>query len=120
MNTEELKTFVRLFDAAITSDNPSVKKALKNLMIISTFVNTETHNKIGPLESAITDIEALRQRVSSLEITVNSGTAQYYEKPYMAYPIQVTAPHSTLPDHTVLDAAIGNFFYNTTPRKGII
>ena len=30
----DLETFIDLFDTAMTSDNPAVKKALKNLILI--------------------------------------------------------------------------------------
>jgi hypothetical protein len=62
-----LETFVDLFDTAMMSDNPTVKKAFKNLMLVATLVNSENDPKIGPLREMVKTIEDLQQRVRVLE-----------------------------------------------------
>ena len=62
-----LEQFVDLFDTAMMSDNPTVKKAFKNLMLVATLVSAENEPKIGPLRELITTINDLRARVSTLE-----------------------------------------------------
>lgn len=66
----DLETFIDLFDTAMTSDNPAVKKALKNLILISTLVDAKSDHGLrqGPLRRAIEDIKHLNQRLTNLEM----------------------------------------------------
>lgn len=66
----DLETFVDLFDTAITSDNPAVKQALKNLLLIATMVQSETPKEkhiTGPLRQVIDDIQTLSRRLYNVE-----------------------------------------------------
>ena len=66
----DLETFVDLFDTAISSDNPTVQRALKNLILISAMVNAQENPeglRRGPLRRVIEDIQALNKRISNLE-----------------------------------------------------
>jgi hypothetical protein len=66
----DLETFVDLFDAALTSDNPAVKKALKNLLLITTMVQSELsaeERMKGPLRQVIDDIRNLNRRLERVE-----------------------------------------------------
>jgi hypothetical protein len=66
----DLETFVGLFDAALTSDNPAVKKALKNLLLITTMVQSELsaeERMKGPLRQVIDDIRDLNRRLERVE-----------------------------------------------------
>lgn len=63
----DLETFVDLFDTAMMSDNPTVRKAFKNLMIVATLVNSDNSSKIGPLREMVKTIDDLQQRVRVLE-----------------------------------------------------
>ena len=66
----DLETFVDLFDTAISSDNPTVQRALKNLILVSTIVNAQENPeglRKGPLRRVIEDIQALNRRVGQLE-----------------------------------------------------
>jgi hypothetical protein len=66
----DLETFIDLFDTAMTSDNPAVQKALKNLILISALVNSKSDHSLrqGPLRRLVEDVKHLNQRVSSLEM----------------------------------------------------
>jgi hypothetical protein len=70
----DLENFVDLFDTAMMSDNPTVRKAFKNLMIVATLVNSENDPKIGPLREMVKTIEDLQQRVRILEATKQYST----------------------------------------------
>lgn len=114
MNNEELKTFVKLFDTAMTSDNPTVKKAFKNLMIVSALVNAETHDIKGPLETIVED---LHTRVSTVETQLQRVIAGYYNT-NTTYPIADpeirrwnSFPTST--DKTITSVFMDEFFHNT-------
>ena len=66
----DLETFVDLFDTAMTSDNPAVKKALKNLILISTLVDAKSDygSRHGPLRRLVEEVKHLNQRLTSLEM----------------------------------------------------
>jgi hypothetical protein len=66
----DLETFIDLFDTAMTSDNPAVKKALKNLILISTLVDAKSDygSRHGPLRRLVEDVKHLNQRLTSLEM----------------------------------------------------
>lgn len=66
----DLETFVDLFDTAMSSDNPAVQRALKNLILISAMVNAQQNIESlrkGPLRRVIEDIQTLNKRISNLE-----------------------------------------------------
>lgn len=67
-NEFDLEQFARLFDAALASDNPAIKKALRNLMMIASIVDAENSDPIaGPLWSTIHNSKLLESRVLKLE-----------------------------------------------------
>lgn len=66
----DLEAFIDLFDTAMSSNNPAVQKALKNLLMISTIVNSENPKQdqvIGPLRRMQNTMQSLNQRISVLE-----------------------------------------------------
>jgi hypothetical protein len=66
----DLETFVDLFDTAMTSDNPAVQKAFKNLLMIAAIVNSENKQESiikGPLRRLVDDVRNLNRRLSDLE-----------------------------------------------------
>jgi hypothetical protein len=76
----DLETFIDLFDTAMSSDNPAVQKALKNLILISALVDAKSNHRLrqGPLRRVVEDIKHLNQRVSSLEME------KQYQKTYVS------------------------------------
>jgi hypothetical protein len=66
----DLETFVDLFDTAISSDNPAVQRALKNLLMIAAIVNsenTEAGMTKGPLRRVIEDQRNILRRLDRIE-----------------------------------------------------
>ena len=66
----DLETFVDLFDTAMSSDNPAVKKALRNLIMISAIVNAEDTKadvRQGPLRRLVEDQKNIIRRLENLE-----------------------------------------------------
>lgn len=66
----DLETFVDLFDTALTSDNPTVKRAFKNLLMVSAIASAEENLQVlrqGPLRRLVEDMKNLNQRLSNLE-----------------------------------------------------
>lgn len=66
----DIEKFIDLFDTAMTSDNPTVRRAFKNLLIVAALVDSETPPRMaGPLRGLYKQIDELRDRVSKIEIT---------------------------------------------------
>jgi hypothetical protein len=66
----DLETFVDLFDTAISSDNPAVQRALKNLLMIAAIVNAEDAEagmRQGPLRRVLEDQKNILSRLSRIE-----------------------------------------------------
>ena len=66
----DLETFVDLFDTAMSSDNPAVQKALRNLIMISAIVNAEDKEsgmRQGPLRRVLEDQKNIIRRLENLE-----------------------------------------------------
>lgn len=87
----DLETFVDLFDTAISSDNPTVQRALKNLILVSSIVNAQENSESlrrGPLRRIIDDITNITRRLNNLE------SAGAYRSTYS--PV-VTSPGTAIP-----------------------
>jgi hypothetical protein len=66
----DLETFVDLFDTAISSDNPAVQRALKNLLMIAAIVNAEDKEagmRQGPLKRVLEDQRNIIRRLDRIE-----------------------------------------------------
>jgi hypothetical protein len=75
----DLETFVDLFDTAISSDNPAVQRALKNLLMIAAIVNAEDAEagmRQGPLKRVLEDQRNIIRRLERLE-TANDRIDQF-------------------------------------------
>lgn len=89
----DLETFVDLFDTAMSSDNPAVQRALKNLVLISAIVNAQENPdsiRRGPLRKMVDDILSIRKRLDQLE------SAGAYRSTYKPQPI-TTWTDATIP-----------------------
>jgi hypothetical protein len=64
----DLEKFVDLFDTAMSSDNPAVQRALRNLLMIAAMVDSENPaGSAGPLRRLVEDIKHLNNRLNTLE-----------------------------------------------------
>lgn len=76
----DLETFVDLFDTAISSDNPAVQRALKNLLMIAAIVNAEDAEagmRQGPLKRVLEDQRNIIRRLDRIE-----SDRVYPQQPY--------------------------------------
>jgi hypothetical protein len=99
----DLETFIDLFDTAMTSDNPAVQKALKNLILISALVDAKSYHSLrqGPLRRLVEDIKHLNQRISSLEME------KQFKAPYYSHPTNPGTPMWPQPSpNTVAPTAV--------------
>lgn len=74
LSIEEL---FKVLDSAFTSNNPAVRKALKNFLMIAAIVHAEDSNPVeGPLQKLLRKIDDLERQIRSLEQRrVYGGTA---------------------------------------------
>jgi len=66
-NEFDLEQFADLFDQAMTSDNPTVKRAFKNLLLVAAIAESDEKKVVGPMRELLDELKALRQRVNNLE-----------------------------------------------------
>jgi len=66
-NEFDLEQFADLFDQAMTSDNPTVKRAFKNLLMVAAITESDEKKVVGPMRELLDELKALRQRVNNLE-----------------------------------------------------
>lgn len=65
----DLELFVDMFDTALASDNPTVKKCFNNLLMVVSLVHAEDKDDqlIGPLRKLVNDVENLTSRIICIE-----------------------------------------------------
>ena len=69
MDNTDIQDLARLIDTALASDNPSVKKALRNFMLIVSIVDSEFSESTmkGPFSELFARIDSLTRRLEVLE-----------------------------------------------------
>lgn len=100
----DLETFVDLFDTAMTSDNPAVQRAFKNLMMIAAIAHANAEGQglqspQGPLRRLVDDVRNLNRRVNELEYQQRHQT-QPVPNPNVPTPWTVPGPFWTSPNTT--------------------
>lgn len=76
MNDEDfdIQRFAKLFDAALASDNPAVKKALRNFMMVAAIVEAEdTDRKPGTMQQVLNQVNDVEKRLSKIEQEVKNN-----------------------------------------------
>lgn len=66
----DLEALIDLFDTALTSNNPAMKKAIKNLLLVATLIDSEISPEQrvrGPLRQALDDMRNLSRRMDRIE-----------------------------------------------------
>jgi len=71
MEQFDITEFARMFDAALASDNPAVKKALRNFMLVAAIVHAEEQTgegrPMGPLETLVKKVADLEHMMYKLQ-----------------------------------------------------
>ena len=84
-NDFDINEFAKMFDAALASDNPAVKKALRNFMMIAAIVHAAEDNSeerlMGPLETLVRKVYDLETLIRKLD-NYNTSSHDYYNKLY--------------------------------------
>lgn len=87
MASEDLENLLKLFDYALSSDNPAVKKALKNLLLVVSIVEPqEDATKPGPLAEIKRELQRLQADINILQNAVRSTISTPRPGGYPYYP----------------------------------
>lgn len=92
MEEFDITEFAKMFDAALASDNPSVKKALRNFMMVAAIVHAQEEGEeriSGPFGQILNDLASLRRMVYELQ---NTRTYKDYKDYYVNNPSWVYSP----------------------------
>jgi hypothetical protein len=98
----DLETFVDLFDTAMTSDNPAVQRAFKNLLMVTAIVHAKQEGQglqspQGPLRRLVDDVRNMNYRINELEYQRRTITTP---NPNVPIPGTVPGPFWTSPNTT--------------------
>jgi len=85
----DLEQFANLFDQAMSSDNPTVQRAFKNLLMVAAIAESDEKKTIGPMREMLEELKELRRRVSSLE--------GQYMRPQTPTPYNPSTPYGPVP-----------------------
>ena len=97
MVSEDLENLLKLFDFALSSDNPTVKKALKNLLLVVSIVEPqEDASKPGPLAEIKLELQKLHAEIYLLKNSANLRGGTYNHPPsYPSYPAYPYNPNTS-------------------------
>jgi hypothetical protein len=101
MEQFDIKEFAQMFDAALASDNPAVKKALRNFMMVAAIVHaeeqTDEERLMGPLETLVKKVSDLERMVYELQNTrtYRDHKDKYYQD-YYNTPTWVYNPNTSV------------------------
>mgnify|MGYP003341701545 FL=1 len=83
----DLNKFIDMFDTAMNSDNPTVKKCFNNLLLVVAIAHAEEDvdnikgNKIGPLRELVMKVDELERRILKIEY-INQVNMQPPQSPF--------------------------------------
>lgn len=102
MEDFDIREFAQMFDAALASDNPSVKKALRNFMMVAAIVHaqeqTSEERLMGPLETLVKkvgDLERMVYDMNTKQMTRDSYR-DYYKDYMVNNPSWVYSPNTSV------------------------
>lgn len=83
----DLNKFIDMFDTAMNSDNPTVKKCFNNLLLVVSIahaeddVNDNNGRTIGPLRELVMKVDELERRLLKIEY-INQVNMQPPQSPF--------------------------------------
>jgi hypothetical protein len=118
----DITEFAKMFDAALASDNPAVKKALRNFMMVAAIVHAQELNEdkrlAGPFESLLKKVQDLESIVRELQNnrTYKDNYRDYYKDYVGTNPTWVSQPYiKYTTSGTSSDAKTWKSTYNGQP-----
>jgi len=111
MTDAELEQLADLFDQAMTSDNPTVRRAFRNLLMVAAIDQAE-NAQAGPIRELLNRIKRLETRLNSVEgqwVRPQAPTPFNPGAPYQPTPMPTTWPNTTYPiPNTIYSTGTGN------------
>lgn len=101
MEQFDIKEFAQMFDAALASDNPAVKKALRNFMMVAAIVHAQELNEDerleGPFEALLKKVQDLESMVRELQNNraYKDNYRDYYKDYIATNPTWVYSPNTS-------------------------
>lgn len=118
MEEFDIREFAQMFDAALASDNPSVKKALRNFMMIAAIVHPEEGEErlMGPLETLVKKVCDLERIVHDMQKNrIYKDHKDYYKDYYGTNPTWVGGgPLYTYNPNTSVSTTSGTTWEDTS------
>jgi hypothetical protein len=118
----DITEFAKMFDAALASDNPAVKKALRNFMMVAAIVHAQELNEdkrlAGPFESLLKKVQDLESMMRELQNnrTYKDNYRDYYKDYVGTNPTWVSQPYTkSTTNGTSSDAKTWKSTYNGQP-----
>ena len=101
MDEFDITEFAKMFDAALASDNPTVKKALRSFMMVAAIVHAEDGDEVvaGPLETLITKVNHLESMIRELQNN-RAYKDNYYKDYYRNDPTWIYSPNTSITSTT--------------------
>ena len=102
MEQFDINEFAKMFDAALASDNPTVKKALRNFMMVAAIVHAQELNEderlMGPFESLLKKVQDLESMVRELQNNraYKDNYRDYYKDYVNTNPTWVYSPNTSI------------------------
>ncbi len=124
MEQFDIKEFAQMFDAALASDNPTVKKALRNFMMVAAIVHAQELNEderlMGPLETLLKKVSDLESLVHNLNQTrtYKDNYRDYYRDHIATSPTWVYSPNTNV--SSISSTTGTNTAYSTTELKELM
>ena len=124
MEQFDIKEFAQMFDAALASDNPAVKKALRNFMMVAAIVHAQELNEdkrlAGPFESLLKKVQDLESMVRELQNnrTYKDNYRDYYKDYVGTNPTWVYSPNTNV--SSISSTTGTNTAYSTTELKELM
>jgi hypothetical protein len=73
MDDFDITAFAKMFDAALASDNPAVRKALRNFMMIAAITESENNSSVvGPFGSLLSRMDDMEQELQAIKYVQTS------------------------------------------------
>ena len=124
MEQFDINEFARMFDAALASDNPSVKKALRNFMMVAAIVHAQELNEDerleGPFESLLKKVQDLESMVRELQNNraYKDNYRDYYKDYVGTNPTWVYSPNTNI--SSISSTTGTNTAYSTTELEELM
>lgn len=122
MEDFNIEEFAKMFDAALASDNPAVKKSLRNFLMVMAIVDSENTREPGPMQTLLKRLDTLESQMRSLSYPGGfSGGGSYYNNPtWIATSSGGTIPYTGGYSSGTVTSSVSSSSASTLTEKDIV